>query len=216
MLCATEERIIVGETSQSGEGGRVLAINAENGSVAWEHSVSDLPLHMPGEKTRGGVPGTAAVYKGILVVVVPKDFVVGLSVETGERLWTWTSDLSSAVSDAGSCFYSGRFYQLGSNGSYHIIDPHHGDTVFEIMLKARLPEKLRTVWGWKPSLVSETHLFVGSNDGHVLGFDRETGDYVWSILPKGGSAVARFSCASRRLYYADLGGRLHCLAPRPS
>jgi len=215
MLCANEEHIIVGQASVTfGEGGHVVALNPENGDVVWEHSVSDLPLYMPGEEARRGAPGSARVHNDIVVVVVPKDFVVGLSVESGERLWTWTSDLSSAVSDAGNYLYRDRYYQLGANGSYHVIDPLSGKTIFETMLKPGLPKKQQTAWGWSPILVSETHLFVGSNDGHVLAFDRETGEYVWSILPKRGSAVRQFASANERLYYGDLGGRLHCLAPK--
>lgn len=215
MLCANEEHIIVGQASVTfGEGGHVVALNPENGDVEWEHSVSDLPLCMPGEGVRHGEPANAKVYNDIVVVVVPKDFVIGLSIKTGERLWTWTSDLSSAVSDAGNYLYRDRYYQLGANGSYHVIDPLSGKTIFETLLKPGLPKKQQTAWGWSPILVSETHLFVGSNDGHVLAFDRETGEYVWSILPKRGSAVNYFASTNERLYYADRGGRLHCLAPK--
>ena len=208
IFCATDDRIIVGQDE------RVLALSSETGRILWEHSVADLPLRMPGEEDRpGATGGMGRIHGSIVIVTAAKDFVLGLSVENGERLWTWTSDLSRAVSAGAGYLYGARYYQTGANGSYHIIDANTGVTVFETLLKQGLPKKQHTAWGWSPILISETHVFVGSRDGHILAFARNSGEYVWSILPKRSSSVTDFSSVNERLYCGDLGGRLRCLAP---
>lgn len=65
-----------------------------------------------------------------------------------------------------------------------------------------------------PNLVSETHLFVGTERGRIIAFARDTGEYSWSHRPKGGGPIGRrgyFASANGRLYYADLSPRLYCL-----
>jgi outer membrane protein assembly factor BamB len=211
IFCATDDRIIVGQDEL------VLALSSETGRLLWEHSVADLPLRMPGEEDRPGTTGgICRIHSNIVIVTVPKDFLLGLSVENGERLWTWTSDLHRAVAAGAGYLYGGRYYQTGANGSYHIIDANTGVTVFETVLTQGLPKKQHTAWGWSPILISETHVFVGSRDGQILAFVRDSGEYVWSIVPKRGSSVTDFASVNERLYCTDLGGRLHCLAPKRS
>jgi outer membrane protein assembly factor BamB len=218
VFCSDGRRLVLGQASITfGAGGKVLAIDVDSGTIAWEHDVSDLPLRMPGEEDRLGAPtGVARLHRNVVVITVSKDFLVGLSIESGNRLWTWTSTLRNAVVAGAGYLYGGRYYQTGATGSYHIIDVVSGKTIFETLIDRNLPSRQRTAWGWFPVLVSETHLFVGSKDGHILVFERDTGDYAWSILPKRGSAISRFACVNERLYCGDLGGRLHCLAAKRS
>ena len=119
--------------------------------------------------------------------------------------------MSAAVGGSAS-LYGDRYYVTGANGTYHLINAASGQTVLESQLSDSLPKKLKKAWGWLPILVSETHLFVGSHEGHVIAFDRESGQYAWSYYPKGGGGVTRyFVSKNRRFYYADFCFRLYCL-----
>lgn len=210
--CTNGTLVFFGEAAlDDREGGRMVALEACSGQLVWEHKVSDLPLRMPGEPDRAAAPfGTPVVNGESIIVTVSKDHVLGLSVNTGERRWTWTSTLRNAVAAGAGRLYAGRYYQTGAAGSYHIIDPTAGTTIFEALLNDRLPKKLASVWGWSPLLISETHVFVGSNDGHILAFARDSAKYAWSCFPKPGFPGSSFECGHRKLYYTDRGGQLHC------
>jgi outer membrane protein assembly factor BamB len=208
-FCGTDDRVIIGQDE------RVLALSARTGDLLWEHVVADLPLRMPGEPDRpGSAGGMNRIHGNTVIVTVPKDHVVGLSVDTGERLWTWTSDFARAAAAGAGYLYGSRYYLTGANGSYHIIDADSGSTLFETSLKRRLPKKQQTAWGWSPLLVSETNIFVGSRDGHILAFARESGEYEWSTLPSSPASITDLTCVNRRLYCCDMGGRLRCFAPK--
>ena len=138
--------------------------------------------------------------------------IVGLSRGKGKRLWMHECDGEIADSAA----YGGRYHSLGVSGKLVTIDPVNGGVLSTVNLDRGVPRpKVKVGHPAKPLLVSDTHVYTGSEEGHVLAFASPSGQYVWSLQPKGAASTAhdtgRFAVAGRRLYYSDMSLRLYGL-----
>jgi outer membrane protein assembly factor BamB len=207
-ICGDRDRLFLGLRD-----GTLRAVSVRDGTEIWRHEVSDLRWQNQGESNPPGtVVGKGSIHGSAVLVRVTHDYVIACSVDTGERVWTWRTDFAQAASGGAGCLYGDRYYLTGANGTYHIIDAASGKTELESQLYKSLPKKLHKAWGWLPLLISETHLFVGSHEGHLLSFERDSGQYAWSYYPRGGGGVIRhFVSHDRRFYYADACFRLYCL-----
>jgi outer membrane protein assembly factor BamB len=207
-LSAYEDLVVFGVRD-----GTLRALSVRDGAEIWRHDVRDLRWRNQGRSNPPGTPtGAASFFERTCLIRVAHEYVVACSIETGDRIWTWTSNSVRAAAGGSAYLYGDRYYVTGANGSYNVIDAVIGQTVLERHLPDSLPKKLRETWGWLPILVSETNLFVGSHSGHLIAFDRLSGQFAWSFYPEGGGGVTRHLVSKdHRLYYTDFCFRLYCL-----
>jgi outer membrane protein assembly factor BamB len=210
IFCADERGVYFGLYDTS-----VIALSLDDGHVLWRQvEAAELPEPLKGRRA-GSTDGVAIVYGEIVIFRFGMN-IAGLSTADGQVVW---STPLQGVSDV--YLYDGRYYVTTRAGKYHILDPGTGALLLSADLTKTLPADIRrrrpSVFA--PMLVSETHTFVGTREGWLLAFERDTGRYVWSFRPnKGGEISYRspgyFASANGRFYYADLSTCLYCLEER--
>jgi outer membrane protein assembly factor BamB len=198
-LCASAEAVFYGTRD-----GAVVACDLETGRERWRWRDPTLGY----EGTNGFVPyatrGAPALHDGgLLVAVGPR--LVKLRAEDGALLW-------SVPGGAGGV-YQGRYYLVDER--YQILDGATGATIASWDLRARLPKTLSASIDASSSIaVSDTHLFVGSREGRLFAFKRETGEYVSHHQPTSSSAIeGPITIVDGRLYYENLLV-LYCLVAK--
>lgn len=204
-FCASDVAVFVGEST-----GAVVALSILDGRELWRHGVADLTWRDPTFGNRQGEPeGVLTTHEDIVILRVQHGHVVGLSAQDGRRVWAWRH--AQARTDDGY-LYDGRYYINSGLGTYHILDPLSGTELLSADLRATLPKKLQGLSPHGPMLVSETHTFIGTIEGYILAFERDTGRYVWHHRPKGGTGMGSYLMSvNGRLYYTDMSFRLYCL-----
>jgi outer membrane protein assembly factor BamB len=61
-------------------------------------------------------------------------------------------------------------------------------------------------------VVSETNTYIGTLDGYIIAFERDTGRYAWHHRPRSGTGMGSYlMTVNGRLYYTDMTFRLYCL-----
>jgi len=108
--------------------------------------------------------------------------------------------------------YDGRYYVNSGLGTYHVLDPLTGRELLSADLRATLPKKLDGLVPHGSMLISDTHAYIGTIEGYIVAFERETGAYSWHHRPRGGTGMGSYlMSANGRLYYTDMSFRLYCL-----
>lgn len=205
---ASEDLLVWGQ-----KGGAVRCVRTRTGEVAWETSVADIWL--PGATARQKIPGEVSgrIQCFDRVLTFPTaTHVVGMSLDTGERLWA-----VEAVPLRGGGRCGDRLYV-----SYCAwIDPQSGKYHGEPAGRLVGPEKLERPREWKSKrdtfsgdfLVSETHIFGTSSAATLDAWDRETGRHEWHEKPEGAKGyveMAPMAAAYGRLHYVDYSFRTYC------
>lgn len=207
IFCADERGVYFGLYDTS-----VMALALEDGRVLWRQTeAADLPAALKGR--RAGATDGFAIVHGEVVIFRFATNIAGLSVADGHVVW---STPTRGVTD---CYlYDGRYYVTTGSGGYQILDPRTGEVLFSADLTKTLPGEIRkrrpSVFA--PLLISETHAFVGTREGWLLAFERDTGRYAWHFRPEKGGGISHrspgyFASANGRFYYADLSKCLYCL-----
>lgn len=207
IFCADEKAVYFGLYDTS-----VMALSLEDGHVLWRQAeAAALPVALKGR--RAGAADGFAILHGEIVIFRFGMNVAGLSVSDGRVEW------STPIQGISDCYlYDGRYYVTTSTGKYHILDPATGAVLVSADLTTTLPADIRRSRPsvFAPMLISETHAFVGTREGWLLAFERESGRYVWHFRPKKGGEISHrspgyFASANGRFYYADLSKCLYCL-----
>lgn len=208
IFCISGSTVVLGVS-----GGVVRALSILDGQEVWRHAVTDLVWHDPTFGDRHGEPeGIFTFCDDLVIVRVQHGHVVALSARDGSRVWAWSH--GRARTDDGY-LYNGRYYVNSGLGTYHVLDPRTGKVLLTANLRATLPSKLQGLSPHGPMLVSETHTFIGTIEGYIVAFERDTGRYVWHHRPKGGTGMGSYlMSANGRLYYTDMSFRLYCLEER--
>lgn len=192
----------------------VLSVSVRDGQLIWRASVSDLEWNDPTFGARPGVPeGILTLSRNpgldVLIVRVQHGHVVGLSSRDGRRAWVWRC--RRGRTDDGY-LYDGRYYVNSGLGTYHVLDPLTGRELLSADLRATLPKKLDGLVPHGSMLISDTHAYIGTIEGYIVAFERETGAYSWHHRPRGGTGMGSYlMSANGRLYYTDMSFRLYCL-----
>jgi len=189
--------------------GTVEGYSLESGKRVWRTRLS-LPTSPNGEAP-GEPTGWSFVFEDVVLLRLWSAWALALSIETGEIVWR--HQFPRSISDAQ--LYGDRYYVCTTGPTYHVLEASTGRTVLETPL-LDVPAKLQKlpVDALFPILVSETHVFGGVDPGIVVAFGRETGRYVWHCQPKSAGPFQRqtyFMSVDRRLYYAEMSGKLHCM-----
>jgi len=194
----------------TGDGG-VVALGLADGREVWRHSVSDLSVELLDGAKAGVVGGVISVDRGNVVVSVSGTYVVSLRLRDGSRQWVWTCGRGFFP----GFLYDDRYYLLGTQGGYWVLDALSGKELLSRDLISQTPPSTGVAFITPPILVSDSHFFAGSMQGRLVAFERDTGTFVWSGGPEGGGAtgatVSEFAVVAGRLFYIDSGFILHCL-----
>lgn len=183
--------------------GPVVCVDARTGREVWRSSIADLTsrglsaIDRPGE-----VSGPIFVHEDVVIVASFPRHIVGLSLASGKRLWTFVGDNGMAQ------LYGGRFYV-----SAGWLSCRTGRLTKRG--KLQWPEELQrkgvyTRGGW---LISDTHLFVGTTHGYIVALERGSGTCAWYTRPDG--AIGQIQSegivgSNGTLYYVDQSKRLFC------
>ena len=189
-----------------------MALSLDKGAVLWRQpEAAELPETLKGRRA-GSTDGFAIVYDGIVIFRFGTN-IAGLDTTDGRVVWS-----RPLVKATDTYLYDGRYYVTTAAGKYHTLDPHTGAVLVSADLTKTLPAEIRKQRpsSWAPMLVSETHTFVGTRQGWLLAFERDTGVYAWSFRPRKGGEISHrspgyFASANGRFYYADLSTCLYCL-----
>lgn len=195
------------------KGGAVRCVRTRTGEVVWETSVADIwwPGATPRQRIPGEVKGRIQCF-GRVLTLPTATHVVGVSLDTGDRLWA-----VEAIPLRGGGRCGDRLYV-----SYCAwIDPQSGEYHGEPAGRLVGPAKLERPKEWKPKkdtfsgdfLVSETHIFGTSTAATLEAWDRETGKHEWHEKPEGANGYvesAPMVAAYGRLYYVDSSFRTYC------
>ena len=194
--------------------GPVIALDLERGQPRWRQTLDDLVWSDLGEPRRGEArPYAAAAILGDRVVLEAEGgWVAALTRGAGGRAWAYRAPgpiLCTAVQ-------AGAYHALSVTGDLVTLDPVDGRVVSSANINRKVPRPAVPITRpTRPMLVSDTHVYTGSDEGFVLAFERPKNKYVWSYRPKGAGTTdhfdSRFVVAGRRLYYSDMSRRLFCL-----
>lgn len=159
-------------------------------------------------------PDLPAIGEGALHVITAHGLIAQaetlacIDLATGKTRW-------SVKSATGAPYvYLGRIYQSGW-GSYRVTEVKTGRSVIAANLTDRLPKSLQGAHLRDIALVSETHVFVGSETGGLFAFTRDKGEYVSNFqLPGASKVTTEVVCLDGRAYHKSGYQRLSCLEPR--
>jgi outer membrane protein assembly factor BamB len=207
VFCADSTAVYFGLSDSA-----VVALDLRTGEERWRHDHSDL-THMDFTTERPSVVrGVTVVFGAYVLCELFQNWVMGVSAADGRRLW----HRSCAARE--TYFYVDRYYVFTGNELLG-LDPATGAVLSEVNLRRKVPKKLAGVTPAPPLLISETHVWLGSLEGYVLAYDRQTGECVWGYRPKGGAMTDftgnYFASANGWLYYGDMSYRVYGLREDP-
>ncbi|MBN2774827.1 MAG: PQQ-binding-like beta-propeller repeat protein, partial [Prolixibacteraceae bacterium] len=172
-------------------GGKVLALNAENGETVWE------------TKRDCGISWASpvlAVFKGKMQVILTADpIVAGYDTETGEELWKVECMMGevgpSVTTGEGMVFAANEYARLAA------IDPLTATIKWED--DYYLPEVASPV-------CADGLLIVATSYGILVCYDAKTGDLLWEE-DYGTGFYASPVVADNKIYAIDTDGVMHIL-----
>jgi outer membrane protein assembly factor BamB len=203
IFCADERGVYLGLSD-----GALVGLSLSEGKEMWRQESAGM---QESGKPRVAVKGFLTAY-GNSVIVRYATNVAAVSTRDGRVLWM--RDIWGTLD---GYLYGDRYYVTTDRGGYHVLDPKTGKVLLSADLLATLPKAVRSspIMNFAPMLVSETHVFVGTREGYLLAFERETGRYAWHFLPKNAGVInyngSYFSSVNGRFYYADMSFAEYCL-----
>jgi outer membrane protein assembly factor BamB len=195
LMSASEELLLYThcDSNKSPAVETIVARRPDTGALLWS-------------KRDAAISGFAAIRDGRAVVTTYQG-VRAFAARDGALLW-------EAKDVVDGYLYGDRLYARGSGRiSYVIVDASSGKLIQSWDLNARLPKALKDRGVGAVLLVSETHVFLGSPNGTLLVFTRDSAEFVWSHTPKQASIRGEAACVDGRLYYENPPFRLTCLEP---
>ena len=184
-------------------GGRIYCVRARTGEQAWQASVGDLWKSQGEERLPGQITGRVEYVGGVLAVPVHSRM-IGMSLDSGRRLWEVEK---TALRGRGRC--GDRLY-LHSGGW---IDPASGE--YNTGPDLERPREWRGKMDRSSGdfLFSSTHVFGTTYSGKLDAWDRETGRHEWHEIPEGSKGYVYLTPLTEhygRLYYVDNSLRTYC------
>ena len=149
-------------------------LDAENGSVLWEHFLMDRAT-VNGATYRSDEMGSGGWYQskptaadGKIFIGTPSRFVFALDHETGDEIWRF--ELGAAVSGA-PAYANGRIFigQQAGEEYFYCLDASTGQLVW----------KQAVGWVWSSANVCDGKALIPGVDGYVYCLDEDDGKIVW-------------------------------------
>jgi outer membrane protein assembly factor BamB len=178
-----------------GNDGRLYAINAGTGAVAWSACLCS---------SRGGpyIVGRPMVSGGIVYVTADSTYVYALNAATGATVWsynarakTWigTSSLSLAT---GGIVISGGMLYLPIGTTMSALNATSGRLVWSYQLATKTSN-----WYATQAAVANGVVYFGGSDGRLYALNATTGGLVWQAFNASNSIDRNPTVANGLVYY---------------
>jgi outer membrane protein assembly factor BamB len=166
--------------------GKVYALNASTGALAWTYTTNDAVFSSP------------AVADGMVFVGSDDGKVYALNETTGNRVWSYTTGtyvLSSPAVADGMVFVGSENYKV------YALNETTGNQVWSYTTDNYVESS---------PAVADGMVFVGSDDGKVYALNETTGNQVWSY--RTGSFVRSSPCvADGMVFIGSNDGKVYAL-----
>lgn len=170
------------------QGGRVVALSLENGSLLWE-------TPQGGEFTAPLSAGKSELYIATeRQTETGKEGVLrALDTATGLTRWTKTfpHTFRSALIEAGDTLYATM-----SDGKLHALQRTDGSSKWEFAAQGRF-------------LIDHDQLLLGGDDNTLYALKLETGEQLWKFQGKG--KIGKPACDERQVYFGSADGRVRAV-----
>lgn len=215
-FCVNGERVVVGL-----EDGSVAALALSDGRRLWRRTLAELNLPLASKRQRTerklDLPVTpshlsrVAAYRRSVIIVA--EDLVALSMDDGRVLWSRGHLLEDG------CLRDEHYHFFGLIGgrpgtTYAVLDAATG----RLRLKASLTMPFDLEWkkhisfGGSRLAVSRSHVFIGTQQGAILCYARDSAAYAGCVLvPANFGHAGGLVVADGRLY-ASAGTTLRCFA----
>jgi outer membrane protein assembly factor BamB len=175
------------------KGSKVLAINAENGSVVWETTrTSDVSW---------ASPIFAKVDGQMQLILLGNPDLTAYNPETGVKLWS-VNCMSGEVGPS-PAFGGGRVYAANEYATMAAANPISGEIIWQD--RYYLPEV-------SSLLYHDELLYIATTFAVIACFDAATGKIIWEIDTKDGFYSSPVY-ADGKIYVFDLSGNAYILKP---
>jgi len=171
------DRVFIGTFNESGGPGEVVALWANNGSVAWRHPTGSVHYSSPAYADGSVCVGIMGTYNTTSQVTFDPPYgVLALNAATGEENWFFPTAGSVAASPA---IAGPRLIAPSKDGNVYAINRATGTLAWQAQVDA----------GISSPAVSGSTVFVGGGafggNGLVVALDVTTGVRRWSFAPNG-------------------------------
>jgi outer membrane protein assembly factor BamB len=215
-FCVNGDRVVFGL-----EDGAAAALSLSDGRELWRCNLAELNLPLTskrqGIERKFGLPVTpsrllrAVAYRRS-VIIAARDL-VALSVDDGRVLWS----RGDYLDDGYLC--NEHYHVFGFMGgrpptTYAVLDAATGRRRFkaELTMPFDLSWKKHISFGGSRLVVSESHVFIGTQQGAILTYARDSAAYEGCVLVGGNFGhPGGLVLAGGRLYASDMT-RLRCFA----
>src|SRR3989454_7473625 len=171
------DRVFIGTFNESGGSGEVVALWANNGSVAWRHPTGSVHYSSPAYADGSVYVGIMGTYNTTSQVTFEPPYgVLALNAASGEENWFFPTAGSVAASPA---IAGPRLIAPSKDGNVYAINRATGTLAWQAQVDA----------GISSPAVSGGIVFVGGGafggNGLVVALDVTTGVRRWSFAPNG-------------------------------
>lgn len=188
--------------------GRLAAVEADTGEIAWERSFNRCAAASP-------AVGEGVVY---VALMVPKPcgggrakrdapgFVIAFDAETGEQLWRF----QAGAVESSPLLVDGVLYFGSWDRKVYAVDAETGDEIWSFATGDEVKGSVAHAKGT---------VYVGSYDGNVYALDSETGTLRWKSggragIQGAGNFYATPAVAYGRVYIGNTDGKVYAFGAR--
>ncbi len=142
----------------------------------------------------------------------------GLDINDGKIIWTteWLTDAPADPPgfDGNRARFSdhparpGKLVTDGTAIAFSVFDQCRA-LAFDAKTGKRLATYPTQGWMYMKPVLTEKHIFVGSQDKHVYCFDRQTGGVVWKFAT-GSRVEAECAVTDKHVFFGSCDGNLYC------
>ncbi len=176
---------------------RFYALDASNGSIVWDYSISPSGrVLFPSPSVDGDAVYFGNGWKEI----------ISLDANTGAFKWI-SPTLEDAIGSSPAVAY-GKIFLIVNNGRVYALDKATGDVVWNYKAGANLASA-----NWSSPAIANGVVYVGSTDGKLYALDALNGDLLWSYQT-GGPIISSPVVANGMVFVGSKDGKFYAFGPK--
>ena len=190
-LLVWQNKVIV--QYDTGKGGRMLAINTENGKTIWDIKRPNL--------ISWSSPILVEVEGKMQIVTSADPYVAGYDLETGDEIWKIEAMMGEVAPSP--AYYNELIYATNEYAILAAIDPTAGPSIVwqddEYLAEVSSP------------VAANGLLYIATSYGVLVGYDAMTGEKYWEHEFNNGFYSSPM-VADGKVYIIDMGGIMHIIS----